>query len=74
MALGARSRFGAPMFEPDVFRKQMYCIEESICDIVGTFRRSTQSFGVPIVIRRPGNCAPLVTPLVSVPEPIMHSF
>jgi len=26
-----------PMFE--VFRKQMYCIEESTCDIVGTFRR-----------------------------------
>jgi len=24
---GARSKFGAPMFEPEVFRKQMYCIE-----------------------------------------------
>jgi len=46
------------MFEPKVFRKQMYCIEESTCDIVGTFLR-------PAVIRRPhsdldpGNCAPL---------------
>jgi len=30
--------------------------EESTCDIVGTFRR-------PLMIRRPGNCAPLVTPL-----------
>jgi len=29
----------------------MYCSEESTCDIVGTFRR-------PVVIRRPGNCAP----------------
>ena len=28
-ASGARSKFGAPMFEPEVFRKQMYCIEES---------------------------------------------
>jgi len=40
------------MFEPEVFRKQMYCIEESTYDIVGSFRR-------------PGDCAPLplVTPL-----------
>jgi len=59
----------APMFKPEVFRKQMYCIEEGTCDIVGTFRRPPQSFnppviGAPIVIRRPGNCAPLVTPLI----------
>jgi len=39
MATGARSKFGAPMLEPEVFRKQMHCIEESTCDIVGTFRR-----------------------------------
>jgi len=41
------------MFEPELFRQQMYCIEENTCDIVGTFRR-------------PGHCAPLfplVTPL-----------
>ena len=25
------------MFEPEVFRRQIYCIEESICDIVDTF-------------------------------------
>jgi len=30
------------MFEPEVFRKQMYCFEESTCDIVGTFSRSPQ--------------------------------
>jgi len=41
-----------PMFEPEVFRKQMYCIEESTCDNVGTF-------GTPIVIWRPGHFAPL---------------
>jgi len=33
----------------------MYFTEESTCDIVENFR-------VPIVIRRPGNCAPLVRP------------
>jgi len=38
MAPVARSKFGALMFEPEVFRKQMYSIEESTCDIVGTFR------------------------------------
>jgi len=27
-----RSKFGTPVFEPKVFRKQMHCIEESICD------------------------------------------
>jgi len=53
MAPGARIKFGAPIFEPEVFRKLMYFIEESTCDIVVTFRR-------------PGNrasFAPLVTPL-----------
>ena len=33
------------MFEREVFRKQMYCIEESTCDIVGIFQRSPQWFG-----------------------------
>ena len=32
-----RSKFGAPMFEPEVFRKQMHCIEESTCDTVEIF-------------------------------------
>jgi len=35
------------MFEPEVFRKHMYGIEDSICDIVGTFRRPPQLFGAP---------------------------
>jgi len=54
MAAGARSKFAASMFEPEVFRKQLYCIEQSTCDIVRTFHS-------------PGNCSPLsplVTPLV----------
>ena len=47
MAPEARSKFVAPMFEPEVFRKQMFCIEESTCDVVGTLRRPSQSFGAP---------------------------
>jgi len=50
----------APMFEPEAFRKHMYCIEESAYDIVVTFWS-------PAVIWHQGNCAPLpplVTPLV----------
>jgi len=50
-ARGVRNKFGALMFEPDVFRKHMYRINESICDIVGTFRR-------PPVIRRAGIMPP----------------
>jgi len=40
MAPVVRCKFGAPIFEPKVFRKQMYCIEESIWNIIGTFRCS----------------------------------
>jgi len=57
MASGPRSNIGEPSFEPEVFRKQIHCIEESTCYIVGSFRRSPQSFGASIVIRVPGNCA-----------------
>jgi len=53
MVPGTRIKFDAPVFEPEVFRKQMYCIEERNCDIVGTFQHLSQSFGTPRVIRRP---------------------
>jgi len=33
MARGTRSKFGAPMFEHEVFRKQIHCIEESTCEL-----------------------------------------
>jgi len=56
MAPGARSKFGDPMFEPEVFRKQMYCTEVRVI-LLGLFG-VPQSFGALIVIRRPGNCAP----------------
>ena len=40
-----KKQVGAPMFELEVFRKQMYCIEESACDIAGPFRRPPQWCG-----------------------------
>ena len=73
MAPGERSKFSAPMLETEVYRKQMYCIEESICDIVGTFRHPPQPFGAPIFTRRPENCDPL-TPLVTLLVPSGSSF
>jgi len=45
MAPEARSKLDALVFEPELFRKQIYCIEESTCDIVGTFQHPQQSFG-----------------------------
>jgi len=55
-----------PKLEFKVFRKQMYCIEGSTCDIVRTFRRPSSHsasplFGVPFlasptVIGRSGTC------------------
>jgi len=51
MAPGARNKFGAPIFQPELFRKQMYCIEKVLVTL--------GSFGAPIVIQRPGNCVPL---------------
>jgi len=58
MAPGSRIKFGAPMFAPELRRKQMDCVEESACDMIGTFRRPPQPFSVPIVICHPGNCVP----------------
>jgi len=51
---GARDKkqVWCPQVRTWVFRKQLYCIEESTCDIVGTFRCPPQWFGVPIMIWR----------------------
>jgi len=60
----AKSKFGATVVEPELFRKQIYSIEESTCDIVGTFRR-------PHSDSAPGELytlAPLVTPLITTPH------
>jgi len=40
------------MFEPEVFRKQMYCIEERFVALLGLFGR-------------PGNCAPFASSVVA---------
>jgi len=61
MAPGARSKFGAPVFEPELFRKQIYHIEESTSDIVGTLA-PTAVIHRPHSDSRKGNCAPLPTP------------
>jgi len=44
---GARSKFGASMLEPEVFPRQICCIEESTCNIVGTFRRPRSDLALP---------------------------
>jgi len=54
MASGARSKFGFPIFEPDAFRNQMFCIEEGIYGIAGTCLLP-QSFGAPRSDSVPGN-------------------
>jgi len=33
-----KMQVGAPMFEPHIARKQMHCIKEYTCDIVGSFQ------------------------------------
>ena len=56
-SMGVPSSDGAPLFEPKVFRKQMYGIEESTCDIVGTFRCPSSDSGPKALF------SSLVTPL-----------
>ena len=56
MASGERNKFGAPMFEPKVFREQMYCIENRTCDMVVFF------FDYPSDLAPGTLCAPSVRP------------
>jgi len=66
MAPGARSKFGAPMFEPEVFRKQMYCTEVRVT-LLGLFGARVI---VPLAPRR----SPLITARSDAPQQIMvHS-
>ena len=52
------------MFQPEVFQKQMYCIEESLCDIVEIFRRLPQLYPCPQSARGiTPPCPSLITPL-----------
>jgi len=59
MVPGERNKFGAPMFEPELFQKQMYSIEESNCDIVRIFWQPHND-SAPGELRPP---FPLVMPL-----------
>ena len=62
---GAKNKFGASLFETKVFREQMYCMEESTCDIVETFRRPPQWFGARgIVPPFPLSLRPWLSPVV----------
>ena len=63
MVPGARSKFGALIFEPDVFRKQMHFLEESTCDNVGAFLRLRSDSAPPASEELCPTCAPVVTPL-----------
>ena len=70
MAPGARSKFGAPMSEPKVFRKQIHCIEESTCDSIGIFPCPPQSYGdqgiIPsLSLFTPLDSCPIHTPLTA---------
>ena len=55
MVLGARSKFGVPMFETKVFQKQMYCIEDIRVPVtlLGLLSVSSSQSAHPAVIRRP---------------------
>ena len=43
--LGQETSLAPPIFEPEFFRKEIYCNEESTFEIVGTFRPYQQTFG-----------------------------
>jgi len=71
MVPGARSKFGAPTFEPELFLKKMYCTEVLVT-LLGFFG-APQSFGALIVIWLPGNfvpCPPSLRPLLRAAMPL----
>ena len=61
-----KEKFGAPMFEPEIFRKHMYCIEESTCEW-RLFGAPCCQSAPPAVIPRLGNCAPFPPRYAPVP-------
>ena len=66
MAPGTRSKFGAPMFEPEVFRKQMHCTEVLVT-LLGLFGARGIVPYAPVV-------TPLITARSDAPQQIMvHS-
>jgi len=61
MAPGARSKFGVPMFEPGVFRKQTYCLKKVLATWLGLFGVHLND-SAPVELFPP---FPLVTPLAT---------
>jgi len=57
------------MIESEVFRKQMYCIVESACDIVGLFDPPRSDFGLHSD-SAPGSLFPHAPPVVT---PLQHT-
>jgi len=55
------------MLEPEVFRKPMYCTEESTCDIVGYFSVPPAVIRSPNSDSAPGELRPLLPPPRSAP-------
>ena len=77
MAPEARSKFGAPMFEPEVFWKQMYCIEASRVHVnmLGLFGAPRSDLAPPEWLGAWGITPPCprVTPLyISALQPFSH--
>jgi len=54
-----------PSLTPEIFRKRMYCIEGSTCDIVGTFSASPAVIRLPHSDSAPGELCPLRPPFVT---------
>ena len=51
MAPGERNKFGVPIFEPEVFRKQMFCFEKSVYESVSQPFEDTDYFRISINLR-----------------------
>ena len=66
MAPGARSKFGAPIFEPEVFRKQM-CCSEVLVTLLGLFG-APQSFDAWGIVPLPPVVTPVITARSDVPQ------
>jgi len=61
------------MFEPELFRKQMYCIEEILVALLGLFGAPC-SDSAPHIDSAPEEVHPLALPLRSAPEYKMESM
>jgi len=58
MAPGARSKFGAPIFDFEVFTGSKYIVlQKVLVTLLGLFRVPQSHSALPVVIRRSGNCA-----------------